>query len=376
MPWMFWYYAVKHSARMMNMIPGKYQNKLASPFMLIHGIRLNPRTWLPLFSVCYFHHKKDSDASRSKSQAHTMDGIVLGRSPTSNAILIYNPWNQRYYEPDSYKIDPYRVPSSVYSTIKYDSGLFVSLHRNDNPAISKPNPPGTRVLAINPSSERSLAGTVMDIPLEPNSSPQYFIIFDNGTTRSVPATNMPSLIPKPTTVSPDSTHLLSPFLQPGSKITYEHEGQYHKGFLGQSQDGIFRFSFKSHINKKSKDWGIPLPNLTSTWQDLCIEGVLIPGHQPSSFQCPCLPPDTAASASHVSAVHLKCECPRSLLTGLHPTHPHRDTWMASFCERNLDLNPKTHTSRSTSQNTAPFVQKAPHVRSPPCVSSLSRKTKC
>jgi hypothetical protein len=78
MPRTFWYYAVKYLARMMNMIPGKYQNKLASPFMLVHGIHPNPRTWLPLFSVCYFHHKKDSDASRSKSQAHTMDGIVLG----------------------------------------------------------------------------------------------------------------------------------------------------------------------------------------------------------------------------------------------------------------------------------------------------------
>ena len=44
--------------------------------------------------------------SHSKSQAHTMDGIVLGRFPTSNAILVYNPRNQHYYEPNSYKIDP------------------------------------------------------------------------------------------------------------------------------------------------------------------------------------------------------------------------------------------------------------------------------
>ena len=34
MPRTFWYYAIKHSARMMNMIPGKYGTKLASPFML------------------------------------------------------------------------------------------------------------------------------------------------------------------------------------------------------------------------------------------------------------------------------------------------------------------------------------------------------
>ncbi len=160
------------------MIPGKYGTTLASPFMLAHVMHPDPRTWLPLFSVCYVHHTKDSNASRSKSQAHTMDGIVLGCSPTSNAILVYNPRNQRYCEPDSYKMDPYCLPPSVYPTIKYDGGLFVLLHRNGTPPISKPYPPGMRDLDITPSSGRSLAGTVMDIPFDPTSSPQYLIIFD------------------------------------------------------------------------------------------------------------------------------------------------------------------------------------------------------
>jgi hypothetical protein len=96
MPHSFWYFAIKHSARMMNMIPGKYCGKLALPFMLVHGVCPDQRTWLPLFSFCYFHHEKDSNASHSKNQAHTFDGIVIGQSPTSNAILIYNPRNQRY----------------------------------------------------------------------------------------------------------------------------------------------------------------------------------------------------------------------------------------------------------------------------------------
>jgi len=262
MPRTFWYYAIKHSARMMNMIPGKYGIRLASPFMLAHGTHPDPRTWLPLFSVCYFHHAKDSDASRSKSQAHTMDGIILGRSPTTNAILVYNPRNQCYYEPNSYRINPYRLPPSVYPTIKYDGGLFVSLNRGGPPTISEPFPPGMRVLTIDPSLGRGLVGTMMDIPFYSTSSPQYLIIFDNGTTRAVSAADMPSLIPTPASIVSDSTHLLPPFLQPGCKITYEHEGQLHKGFLGQSLDGVFWFSFKSHINKKSEDWVVPLPNGT------------------------------------------------------------------------------------------------------------------
>ena len=168
--------------------------------MLAHGTRHDNRTWLPLFSICYFHHEKDSDASRLKSQAHTMDGILLGRSPTSNAILVYNPRNQKYYEPDSYKINPYRVPSSVYPTIKYDGGIFVSLHRDNNPAISKPYSPGTRVLAVDSSSGQSLDGTVMDIPFNPKLSPQYLVIFDDGTSRAVSSTDMPTLIPKDATL--------------------------------------------------------------------------------------------------------------------------------------------------------------------------------
>jgi hypothetical protein len=83
-----------------------------------------------------------------------MDGTILGQSPTSNATNIYNPHNQHYYKPDSYRIDPYRLPSSAYPTIKYDDGIFVSPHRDDNPAISEPYPPGTLVLEVHPTSGR------------------------------------------------------------------------------------------------------------------------------------------------------------------------------------------------------------------------------
>ena len=163
----------------------------------------------------------------------------------------------------------------------------------------------------------------MDIPFDPTSSPQYLIIFDDGTSRAVLSSDMPTLIPKPTAVSSDSSHLLPPFLHPGCKITYEHDGQLHKGFHGQSPDGVFRFSIKLHINKKSEDWGVPLPHLPSTWQDLCLEGILLPGHQSSLFLY--TRQSTMLSASHVNAINLKHDCPRSLLSALHPTHPNRDT---------------------------------------------------
>ncbi len=164
MPWTFWFYAISHAARMMNAIPGTHSGKLASPFLLVHGVGHDKRTWIPLFSLCYFHHVRDGDLHWSKLQAHMMDGIVIGRSPTSNALLIYNPRNKQYYKPDSYRIDQYRLPGLAYPDIKYDSGLFCSLIRDDNPQFEEKYPPGTRVERIDPSTNTLVSGTVMDIP--------------------------------------------------------------------------------------------------------------------------------------------------------------------------------------------------------------------
>ena len=290
MPRSFWSFAIMHAACMMNAIPGKVDAGLASPFLLVHGVGHDKRTWITLFSLCYFHHTKDGDLSHSKHQAHTMDGVIVGHSSTSNALLIYNPHTKQYYEPDSYRIDSYRLPSSVYSDVKYDGGLFCSLHCDNNLYFKEKYPPGTQVERIDPSSKMLLAGTMMDIPfptdvLDFTSNVSYTIFFDNGTSASIPLSEMASLIPaSPVNVascdSQDS--LLPPFLRLNSKITYEHDDQYHKGYLGK-RGGIFRFIFKSHINKRNEDWGVDLPNLPITWVDICVEGVLIPGHVSHTF---------------------------------------------------------------------------------------------
>jgi hypothetical protein len=221
--------------------------------MLVHGVRLDQRTWLPLFLICYFHHGKDRDAQHSMNQAHMLDSIVIGRSPTSNAILVYNPRNQRYYKPDSYKIDPYCLPSLVYPTIIYDGGLFVSLHRGDTLSISEPYPTGTRIEEPSSSNDDiTWSGILIDIPLDPTTCPHYLIQFDDSTTKLVPASKMPSLIPKPHDTTSDSSHLLPPFLRLNSKITFKHKKcQFHKGYLIKSPEGTFCFSYKSHVNKKT-----------------------------------------------------------------------------------------------------------------------------
>ncbi len=128
MPHLFWFYAITHAAQLMNAIPGKFSGRLASLVLLVHGVGQDKRTWIPLFSLCYFHHKHGSDIQCSKHQAHTMDGIVVGCSPTSNALLVYNPRNKQYYEPDSFRLDLYHLPGSAYPSIKYDGGCHRPWH--------------------------------------------------------------------------------------------------------------------------------------------------------------------------------------------------------------------------------------------------------
>jgi hypothetical protein len=113
----------------------------------------------------------------------------------------------------------------------------------------------------------------------------YTILFNDGTTAFIPLSQMANLIPPPPvqlTAADGSDSLLPPFLRLNSRITFEHEGQYHKGYLSQL-DGVYCFSYKSHVNKRWEDWGVPLPNLTSNWIDLCVEGILLPGHVSHSF---------------------------------------------------------------------------------------------
>jgi hypothetical protein len=186
-------------------------------------------------------------------------------------------------------------------------------------------------------------GTVMDIPFpinisrspKDNTDLPYTILFDNGTTTSIPLSQMTGLIPPPP-ITPSAADgddsLLPPFLCHNSWIAFEHGGQYHKGYLSQL-NGVYWFSYKSHVNKRKEDWGIPLPNLPLTWVDMCVEGILNPGHVSLSFiwsPASSTPTTFDPMASFVSAINLHRNCPPLLLKALANSHSDRELWLKNF----------------------------------------------
>ena len=81
--------------------------------------------------------------------------------------------------------------------------------------------------------------------------------------------------------------------------------------------------------------GVDLPNLPTTWVNLCVEGILVPGHVSHSFLRPSTSPHHSTFdpvASFVSAVNLHRECPPTLLKALADSHPDREIWLASYRE--------------------------------------------
>ncbi len=128
-------------------------------------------------------------------------------------------------------------------------------------------PPGTRVERIDPTTHMLLAGTVMDIPLHsnPTGSATYLILFDNGTSASIPLADMAFLILSPPvsgvglhkTSSNNDSSLLPPFLQVGNRITYKHDGEYHKGFLTRNTGGTYHLLGISYWLRSSLRYSPP-----------------------------------------------------------------------------------------------------------------------
>jgi hypothetical protein len=80
---------------------------------------------------------------------------------------------------------------------------------------------------------------------------------------------------------------------------------------------------------------VNLPNLPTTWVDLCVEGTLVPGHVAHSFLRPTDSPNQSTFdpvASFVSAVNLHRKCPPTLLKALADSHPDREIWLESYRE--------------------------------------------
>ena len=204
-------------------------------------------TWFELFSIGYFDHSVENNATKSKLEVQTLAGIgiAIGRDEKSNTIKFYNPLTKAYYSPPVFKLDEGRLPVTDFpSRITSDGGLVCRLHSNNTDPGLEPFPPGTGIIVLlNGTTKR---GTIQNIPLPPSAvledtavvtpdgtieheeKPQLCtVLLGDGTTQELtfkdllsPATN--------TKVDPTASDTVwvgipSKHLFQDAKITLEHE---------------------------------------------------------------------------------------------------------------------------------------------------------
>eukprot|EP00956_Cyclotella_meneghiniana_P030923 scaffold79637_cov24-Cyclotella_meneghiniana.AAC.1 len=350
----FWFFAVRHAAIMINQVPGRLGRRLTTPFELVHGTKPDSSTWFELFSVGYFDHKTEGSASKSNTEAQTLAGIAVGRDEQSNTIKFYNPLTKSYYSPPAFKLDEGRLPASHFpNRITFDGGLVCGLRSNNTDPAPEPFPPGTRVnVLINGESKR---GTIQNIPLPPSpaldasaiitpsgdieteATSVYTVLLDDNTTHELTYQDLLSPCPDLPAVDPAAASTVwsgipSRYLHQDAKITLEHDGTYHKGYLNYSQESGFEFIVRRNLRSKKVDFRVPLPNFSRNWTTMLAEETLLFGHttvssylRPGSY-------NNAPSANHVSAKNLINPCPPSLAKALHPSNPDRHVWLESYKE--------------------------------------------
>ena len=68
-----------------------------TPHKLVYGVKPYALSWFPIFSVGYFHHKKDGAVTSFATQSPTLVVISIGQATKSNTMQLYKPSTRSIY---------------------------------------------------------------------------------------------------------------------------------------------------------------------------------------------------------------------------------------------------------------------------------------
>ena len=130
LPSQFWFYAIKRAVEVSNYLPIKSSGIITTPFELVHHVKPDIRTLIPMFSIAYIDKPLDNTSSRQSFHSQSLRVIVIGRSTTSNCVEFYDPPSKQVLKSADYRIDPTLAAGPIFN-MNYDGGLFFNTYHNE-----------------------------------------------------------------------------------------------------------------------------------------------------------------------------------------------------------------------------------------------------
>jgi hypothetical protein len=314
LPQSFWYYAVRRAAEVCNYFPITLEDgSLITPFELVHATKPDLRNLFKPFSLAAVRRERIGNDTLGKFESQSLPMITLGKCPTSNGLLFYNPVNCTFVSSIDYVFQPNTTSGSRFG-FKYIPGTFVYRLDETNTIYSPQFPLESNVLVNTHSPPHQ--GIIVGVPtyVKPDI---YAVKFQDGTVaeyslqsnvlEAVPS----SPTPKTSVVLPDWIQVGAPatlFLHTMSKPNH---GRLHTNSTG---DWVFCKGNKSDLSK-----GIILPDLSADCYRLLESGQLFKGHTKFSrvYQACQQAHLTDCVLRHISAHGLQSLIPPSSLKHHH-----------------------------------------------------------
>lgn len=125
-PRSYWYWATRHTTRVSNAIPVKFNKSLTTRFKLVYSTKPDYQMLFRLFCTAYFSKTKDDKTARTMGQAHTMQDIAVGYSEVANGMETYNPFTKKLYTETVYRLDEHANTATSFD-LPYDGDIFMEL---------------------------------------------------------------------------------------------------------------------------------------------------------------------------------------------------------------------------------------------------------
>ncbi len=125
LPAKFWFYAVKHAAKVWNYFPLKLSDGTwTTPFELANKVEPDLRVLFKLFALAAVCHERVGDFTLGKFESQSLLMIAMGRCPNSHGLQFYNPANSTFISLIDFKIQTHTTSGSYFG-LKYQSGIFI-----------------------------------------------------------------------------------------------------------------------------------------------------------------------------------------------------------------------------------------------------------